>query len=281
MSEKKGNTEYEKRCKSILDSLDKLSKKENQGLNYDPRAILKNSNLNYEKNKYAEKETKSFDFSNKFFNFPKDLNEENSEDELDLNEKAIKKYLVTKKENEAKSKIKVEENINNYGNENFVRPVFNEKVKENIIRNSQKKLFKKEKIDYDQYNKVDYDFSNNNNNDDDVEMESDMFEIFKKYKNENLFFNEMFSKDNIMDVCDMIGKEIEKGNDPCSKINANISIKNKNLNNENKMNIEEMHIENNELKSKRNTEEHEMQIDSATAKFKKAPKKIQNKKMQE
>ncbi len=277
MSDKKGNTEYEKKCLCILDSLDRISNKTKIGLNYDPRAILRSSNINYDKNKYVEKEMKSFDFSNKFFNFPKDLNDEISEDELELNEKAIKKYIETKKENEDIKQTHNKENINNYI-ENIERPVFNEKVKENIIRNSEKKLFMREKIDLDQYNKFEYDFNNDNNNDD-VEMESDKYVLFKKYKNENLFFNEIYSKDNIMDMCDMIGKEIEKGNNPSSHVNENLKHRNQDMRSENKLDIEDMHIENNELKIKTNNEDNLMQIDSATtAKFKKAPRREQNKK---
>lgn len=275
MSHSKQKSDYEKKCLSILDSLDRVSNKENLGLNYDPRAILKNSNLNYEKNKYSEKETKSFDFSDKFFNFPKDLDNVNSEDELDMDEKAMKKYLETKHEKESNEQSKKEsKNINN--DEDFEKPIFNEKVKENIIRNSEKKLFKKGKIDYDQYHKVDYDFTNDNNGD--FEMQTDKYDIFKKYKNQNLFFNELYSKDNIMDVCDMIGKEIEKGNDPNFNINEN--IKNKYDKNVNEYDIEETHIESNLSQNIDNQEDNRMQIDNTNSKFKKAPKRIQNKKYQ-
>ena len=53
-------------------------------------------------------------------------------------------------------------------------------------------MFKKEKIDYELYNNIDLDF-----NDLDENMQTEDYEMFKKYKDGILFSNEFDSKNNI------------------------------------------------------------------------------------
>lgn len=276
MAEIQSNPEYDKRCLSILDSLNRVSHSINLGLKYDPSAILRISNKKYEVSKYAEKEINSFNFSDKFFNLPKISEIEYDQEEIENSERAIKKKIEEKNTNENKNEFEVKTNYT--FDVDFEKPIFNEKMKEKIIRNSEKKIFKKEKIDYQACNKIEYDF----NNDDPCEMETDRYEIFKKYKNENLFFNEMYSKDNIMDICDMIGKEFEKNDYTIIKEDEN---ENKNKTNltflGNKIDLENDTLIDQTSVKDINKDDTNMQIDhSNNSKFRKV-KNIKNRKFHE
>ncbi len=278
--------EYQKRCSSILDSLNKITNKKNHGLNYDPGSIFKESNKNYDFNKFSDKETKSFNFADKYFNFQKYLEEE-IEEEIKNDEKLSRRLLDNTKEKENNNhQINGNENINVNINTDFNKPIFNEKVKQNIIRKSEEKLSKKEKIDYTLYNKAE-DEQVNNFDDGDFEMNKN--EIFKKYKNDNLFFNEIYSKDNIMDICDLIGKEIEKNNSTFRSMKddlggfikeRNIEVIEKNINCNNEAENTLTYSNLNKIRQNINNDV-EMKLESSNSNFKKAKKIMNKKKMEE
>lgn len=193
-------TEYQERCQLLLESLDNIKNKELLGLNYDPRPILKISNRIYEDKRFFEKELDSFSFADKFFNFPKEdeLDEEENTDNLDrIANNLIESYKV----NSFKRGFQTDEEIKKIDDG---RPIFNEKVKKRIIRNIQN-TYKKPKIHYEDYDAMylDRDLMEKEDNEED-------FENLKKFKMETLFGVEFDSKNNIMDICDMIGKEIQK-----------------------------------------------------------------------
>ena len=192
------NENYKKKCQSIFDMLDKVTNKINNNLNYDPSNIIKNSNKKYTTYNIDENEKKSFVFSDNFFNFPKniegdidDINFSENQNEIDNSEQII-------------SNSRNEKNLEE-------KKLENEKIKQNLFRkiNKPDNSNKKQKRNYDlnEYNQMELDIEENISNN-----EQNKYDNIKHFKNENLFTNELESKDNFMDICDYISKEIKDNN---------------------------------------------------------------------